>query len=198
MPVVFFNELQCRASICCWYNEEILSSYSKHLLLIISVEFIQCQGKWIEVCLRFRLISNMNCLRGFMCANKEFPTLHNHPFPLGKWGFAALKCIISAAWSPSPYRAALFFCGPKTTSPHWTGLPSRFPCLSSPSLFSHPSPFCWSHSILPCSGPQNHCQTSSNHPVDVALVCTGMFVIWDTHGFVFSCFHTNANIILLS
>lgn len=142
------------------------------------MDFIQCQGKCNSElsCLRSWLIFKIIWYSGgsaLRSANKEFPTLHNHRFPLGKWMFMASKFISPAACSSSPWRASLFSWCPKTTSPHRTRLPSHFPCLSSLSLFSRPSPLCWSHSILPCSAPQNQRQTSSNLPVDVALVCTG-------------------------
>lgn len=35
-------------------------------------------------------------------ANTEFPALHNHRFPLGKWRFTALKCINFSSVFPLP------------------------------------------------------------------------------------------------
>ncbi len=67
-------------------------------------------------------------------AHKEFPTLHNHRFPLGKWRFTALKmhqfCFVLSL--------PLFSRCPKTASPHHTRLPSFSTCL--PSLCGTPPP----------------------------------------------------------
>lgn len=82
-------------------------------------------------------------------ANKEFPTLHNHRFPLGKLRFTALKCISSAAYSPHSSGPPPFSRYPKTPSPHRTRLPSLSPCLSSLAFLSPPPPFL--HPSLPCS-----------------------------------------------
>lgn len=126
-------------------------------------------------------------------ANKEFPTLHNHRFPLGKLRFTALKCISSAAYSPYSSGPPLSPATPRLPHHIARDSPASLPVyLRLPSFLLLP-PF----SIPPCRAPHNQCQTSFNLPVDAALVCTCCFVICDTCGFLFSCFHTNANMILL-
>lgn len=127
-----------------------------HNLLSLCVDLIHCQGKCdtVVICWRsgpsFTMIwcSGYSVLRA---ANTEFPTLHNHRFPQGKWRLTALNCIKFSCVLPLPLRASPFSSCPETTSPHRTRLPSLPPCSSSLALLSLPPPLCLYHPIFPCS-----------------------------------------------